>query len=259
MTAKEPNVTMTHDAPDVVESTAVEVYAPAAAPSTLFRTDDPVEVLERASRVAGALKDALKQQGMVQTIQGREHVKVEGWTTCGAMLGVVPVVMWSRPLDGEQGWEARVEARTLDGRVVGAAEATCSRHEKTWKSRDDYALRSMAQTRATSKALRGPLGFIVTLAGYEATPSEEMPAGAAHEAQAPPVASPAQTQGLLSEARATGIDFADLLRLICSTVGWQIPAEITDDIAPSWVDSALNALSPADVPKVSAAIKAAAA
>jgi hypothetical protein len=33
----------------------------------------------------------------------------------------------------------------------------------------------MAQTRATSKALRVPLGFIVVLAGYEATPEEEMP------------------------------------------------------------------------------------
>jgi hypothetical protein len=33
----------------------------------------------------------------------------------------------------------------------------------------------MAQTRATSKALRVPLGFIVTLAGYEATPEAEIP------------------------------------------------------------------------------------
>jgi hypothetical protein len=74
------------------------------------------------------------------------------------------------------GWEARVEARTLAGQVVGAAEAECLRTEKTWSSRDDYALRSMAQTRAVSKALRGPLGFVVTLAGYEATPAEEMPA-----------------------------------------------------------------------------------
>jgi hypothetical protein len=33
----------------------------------------------------------------------------------------------------------------------------------------------MAQTRATSKALRQPLGFVVTLAGFNATPAEEMP------------------------------------------------------------------------------------
>jgi hypothetical protein len=88
------------------------------------------------------------------------------------MLGVFPVVEWTRPV--ADGWEARVEARTLAGQVVGAAEAECLRTEKQWKSRDDYALRSMAQTRAVSKALRGPLGFVVTLAGFEATPAEEM-------------------------------------------------------------------------------------
>ena len=43
------------------------------------------------------------------------------------------------------------------------------------KPRDDYALRSMAQTRATSKALRQPLGFVMSLAGFDPTPAEEMP------------------------------------------------------------------------------------
>jgi hypothetical protein len=41
--------------------------------------------------------------------------------------------------------------------------------------RDDYALRSMAQTRALSKCLRAPLGFIIQLAGFAATPAEEIP------------------------------------------------------------------------------------
>ena len=51
--------------------------------------------------------------------------------------------------------------------------------EENWQDRDDYALRSMAQTRATSKALRQPLGFVITLAGFDPTPAEEMP----HDAQ----------------------------------------------------------------------------
>ena len=163
---------------EVIDGTAEEIGTDLvvhdAPPPTLFKTDDPVEVLERASRVADALKGVIQKQGLVSNIQGREHVRVEGWTTLGSMLGVVPVVVWTRRTD--DGWEARVEARTLDGRTVGAAEAMCSKSERTWKSRDDYALRSMAQTRATSKALRGPLGFVVTLAGYEATPAEEVPA-----------------------------------------------------------------------------------
>ena len=76
------------------------------------------------------------------------------------------------------GWEARAEARTTDGRVVGAAEAMCTRDERTWKNRDEFAIRSMAQTRAMSKALRGPLGFVITLAGRASTPAEEMPSEA---------------------------------------------------------------------------------
>jgi hypothetical protein len=44
----------------------------------------------------------------------------------------------------------------------------------------------MAQTRAVSKALRGPLGFVVTLAGYEATPAEEMPPSDSPPPQAAP-------------------------------------------------------------------------
>jgi hypothetical protein len=144
------------------------------APTTLFRTDDPAQVLARATDTANALKAVLTEQNMVQRIQGRDHVKVEGWTTLGAMLGVTPVCTWTRQID--QGWEARVEARTLDGRVIGAAEAECLRSESTWKNRDDYAIRSMAQTRATSKALGSVLRFVVTLAGYSGTPAEEMPA-----------------------------------------------------------------------------------
>jgi len=151
-------------------TTALEVAAPA--PVNLFRTDDPTEVIRRATAVAETLKDVLVKQGLISRIKDREHVRVEGWTLCGTMLGVFPVCTWTRKV--EDGWEARVEARTLSGAVVGAAEAECLRSENTWKSRDDYALRSMAQTRATSKAMRQPLGFIVQLAGFDPTPAEEM-------------------------------------------------------------------------------------
>lgn len=139
----------------------------------LFRTEDPVEIIRRASETADALAAVLTDRKLTKRIGQKDHVLVEGWTLLGTMLGVFPVVEWTRQVP--DGWEARVEARTLAGQVVGAAEAECLRTENTWKGRDDYALRSMAQTRAVSKALRGPLGFVVTLAGYEATPAEEMP------------------------------------------------------------------------------------
>lgn len=147
---------------------------PAEAPgSTLFRTEDPIEVLAQATRLADALKRVIADQKLFKRIGAKDHVFVEAWTTLGSMLGVVPVVVWTRKL--ENGWEARCEARTLDGRVVGAAEAQCLETEAKWKGGDDYRRRSMAQTRAISRALRGPLGFVVTLAGFDATPAEEMP------------------------------------------------------------------------------------
>lgn len=181
---------------DVIEATVVEDAEPEPGTEivqtgshTLFRTDDPVEVVTRATQVADALKGVLDRQGLTAQISGKRHVLVEGWTTLGAMVGVTAVPAWTKPLEGDAptgkafGYEARVEARTLDGRVIGAAEAMCTRSENRWKTADDYAIRSMAQTRATSKALRGPLGFVVTLAGYQATPAEEMP----HEPAQPAV------------------------------------------------------------------------
>lgn len=167
---------MTHDL-EVIEGEVVETIErlPAirhAQEVTLFQSEDPVEIVEKATRVASALKGVLVSQKLTTKIGKGEHVRVEGWTLLGTMLGVFPVVVWSRKL--EDGWEARVEARTRDGAIVGAAEAECLRSESKWTNADDYAVRSMAQTRATSKALRGPLGFVVSLAGYESTPAEEM-------------------------------------------------------------------------------------
>jgi hypothetical protein len=150
---------------------------------TLFGVSDPVDVIGEAKRVATALKAELKAGDMVKRIGNREYVLLEGWQTLATMLGIVGVNVWSRPL--ENGWEARAEARTLDGRVVGAAEAMCTRAERNWARRDDFAVRSMAQTRALSKALRSPLGFTMTLAGHPAIPAEEADA---ETTEPPPVA-----------------------------------------------------------------------
>jgi len=155
---------------DEIESTAVTVVEPS--PAALFGTTEPTEVIDRAGKVADALKSVIVRQKLTSNIQGKEYVRCEGWTLLGSMLGVYPVNVWTR--ETANGWEARVEARTRDGAVVGAAEAMCTKDEPRWKNADAYALRSMAQTRATSKALRMPLGFVMTLAGYEATPAEEM-------------------------------------------------------------------------------------
>lgn len=146
---------------------------------TVFGEATASQVLALAQERAVILADVIKKQHLYVTISGRDHVLVEGWTFLGSMVGLFPTVVWSRPVlaaDGAiLGAEARVEVISASGDVRGSAEACCLYAESKWANRDFYALRSMAQTRATSKALRLPLGFVMVLAGYEATPAEEMP------------------------------------------------------------------------------------
>lgn len=163
--------------------------------TTLFRADAPADVLAEARSVAMALKPALLEGGMVQQIGQSEHVKIEGWQTLGSMLRVTPHIVWTRKLaEPFDGWEARAEIRTLDGRAIGAAEAMCERSEPNWRRSPEYAVRSMAQTRAQSKAFAGPLRFIITLAGYAGTPAEE--AGGTNELEYGPAMNHVEAQGL---------------------------------------------------------------
>jgi hypothetical protein len=172
-------------------------------PAGLLDAQTPDEVVTHAQHVANTLAAVIKRQKLAVTIGGRPYVRVEGWTLLGAMLGISQNTVWSRPT--EDGWEARVEAFSRDGRLLGSGEAMCTRGEKSWKNRDEYALRSMAQTRAVSKALRQPLGFVISLAGYEATPAEEMPTE--DPAPAPPEypARPDITMELASDAQVKNI------------------------------------------------------
>jgi hypothetical protein len=166
----------------------------------LFGTDSPSLIVARAAAVADELARVVRTQKLSIRISGREHVLVEGWTLLGTMLGVFPVLAWTRHL--ENGWEARVEARTLASAVVGAAESECLRDERRWANADDYAIRSMAATRATSKALRQPLGFVMQLAGFEPTPAEEMPSAGTSN---PPPTSASTSAGHASQEQLTRI------------------------------------------------------
>jgi len=133
----------------------------------------PEEVIERASQIATQLAKIIKDRQLSTRIRDKDHVRVEGWTTLGAVLGVIP--RERNTVRTEQGFESYVELiRTSDGVVVGGASAICSWAEPRWSKADDYAVRSMAITRATGKAYRLGFSWIMVLAGYSPTPAEEM-------------------------------------------------------------------------------------
>ena len=133
------------------------------------------EKMAVAISVASSLKKVIKDQKLAVTISGNEYVTAEGWSILGTMLGCSPYVVEVSEVptnkNGNICYRAIVEIRQGNS-VLSRAEAIA---ERNGRQKDRFAIYSMAQTRALGKAYRLCLSWIVKLAGYEATPAEEMP------------------------------------------------------------------------------------
>lgn len=138
--------------------------------------NDPKAMLDKAQEASVVLKDLVTQNRWSATINGKSYPQVEAWQAAGKFFGYTSRTAESTYVEyGEvKGFTAKAEIVDGGGRVVGAAEAACMNDEPTWKSRPLHALKSMAQTRATSKAFRQLLSWIMVMAGYMPTPAEEM-------------------------------------------------------------------------------------
>jgi hypothetical protein len=189
------------------------VPVPPAAAHALIAAPNPAAMIEQATAIATACAAIIERQGMRVNMGTRDkprwHVEVEGWQTLGTLLGLTPALEWARPWvspetgkpdrvrytarvehyegRGQQRRIARVTTYDVDGyswearlvirrgeHVFGEAEALCSRKEARWGRADDYAIKSMAITRATSRAYKQAAGWVIALAGYEATPAAEV-------------------------------------------------------------------------------------
>ena len=148
--------------------------------------------------LAKDLAKFIKENKLSTQVQGKEFVNVEGWQYAGSRLGIVPIVEHvinvSDYAAGELKYQAKVTLFDMRSQhTVGAGFAICSNKESGKKFYQEFAIASMAQTRAIGKAYRNILAWIIRAAGYEPTPAEEMeytgnvPAPAA----APVVAEPA--------------------------------------------------------------------
>ncbi|MCC9137789.1 hypothetical protein ACFSKU_02165 [Pontibacter silvestris] len=119
----------------------------------------------------------IKENRLYQNIQGKEYVNVEGWQYAGSRLGILPVVdhVINISSDDEIKYQAKVNLLDLRSQqIVGAGFAICSNREQGKKYYQEFAIASMAQTRAIGKAYRNILAWIIRAAGYEPTPVEEM-------------------------------------------------------------------------------------
>lgn len=130
----------------------------------------------------------IKENNLFHNIQGKAYVNVEGWQYAGARLGILPVIEElaniSGPLHGgasangyddEIKYQAKVKLVNLKTQqVTGSGFAICSNRESGKRNYQEFAIASMAQTRAIGKAYRNILAWIIRAAGYEPTPAEEM-------------------------------------------------------------------------------------
>ena len=142
-------------------------------------TNPSYELINKDSmlKLSTELSKLIKEKGLSSNIQGKQFVNVEGWQFAGASLGLMPIITITTDLskDDEIKYMATCEVRNItSGQLVATGIALCSNKEKTKRFFDEYAILSMAQTRAIGKAYRNLLAWLMKAAGFEATPAEEM-------------------------------------------------------------------------------------
>ncbi len=138
-----------------------------------YDIDKPSQV----TSMAAVLKKHIVSNQLYTPIAGKNYAHVEGWQFAGGIMGLFPRIVRVENLStgAETKWQAEVEiVERKTGKVISSGFALCSNKENNKKRFDEYAVLSMAQTRAIGKAYRNLLGWVMKLAGYEATPSEEM-------------------------------------------------------------------------------------
>ncbi len=177
------NAAIEHDAQE--EAPARIIPAPPKPPAVIqlgtLQADTPVALISGATEISDKLAEIVNKNKLYSNIQGKKYVRVEGWTTLAALLGVI-----AREDSVEQFEDGSYLAtvslvRMSDGAVISTASAECGMDEARWKTMPRYARRSMAITRATGKAARLAFSWIMALAGFQPTPAEEMDAVVQHE------------------------------------------------------------------------------
>jgi hypothetical protein len=138
-----------------------------------------LENIEHIKAFAKPLREYILANKLTSKILEKEWVNIEGWQFAGSAFGIVSRTLKCTEIvtgkENEICYEAEVELINLrNSQQVGKVSAICSNQEPSKKYYQRYAIHSMAITRASGKAFRMMLGFIMKDAGFEVTPADEM-------------------------------------------------------------------------------------
>ena len=168
-----------------MSETAIQKIEPM--PSPAIEPTTPQALMRRATDVASVCREIVLKTAV--QIQGRKFLRVEGWesiaTAHGCFAGAEDAERAYDNQGNHIGYKAQGVLRNAHGEVIATGEGFVGFDEKdrkgnpTWKNRDEYAGRAMAQTRAISRTCRGVFAHVVVLidAGLSTTPAEEVPDG----------------------------------------------------------------------------------
>lgn len=134
--------------------------------------------LAHTKKLVSELMAYVDDNKLAVNIAGKKYLQVEAWQFTGSQLNLTAVVTEIEditPEDGKAKYKATVEViHNPTGQLVSRGFALCSKTETKKSSFDEYAVASMAQTRAIGKAYRNILAWLPKMAGYEGTPAEEI-------------------------------------------------------------------------------------
>jgi len=129
------------------------------------------------TKLAAQIQKHVKENNLTSSIRGKIYPHVEAWQFAGALIGIYPRMDSLDDLSVATNYKYRAKVTLIEmhsGRELGSGVAICTNKEGTKRSFDEYAIASMAQTRATGKAFRLMLGRVMKAAGFEPTPMEDM-------------------------------------------------------------------------------------
>jgi hypothetical protein len=133
-----------------------------------------VQNMELATNAAHVSKEIVMKTAV--QIKDKKYVKIEGWQ--GIALAHGCTLSAHNIVKHETGISAvGYVKRMSDGAIISEAEGFVGFEEKMWGTRDEYAQRAMAQTRAMSRAARPAFAHVVIMIdeNLSTTPAEEVP------------------------------------------------------------------------------------
>ncbi len=134
----------------------------------------PAGVMGRGAAVAAACRQIVLSTTM--DLRGKKYIRAEGWQALAAANGLSPRISMVEEMQNGDIRAVCDLIRLSDGETIASSEGFVGTDEPMWQNRPRYARRGMAQTRATSRACRSALAWIVPLldADLSTTPAEEM-------------------------------------------------------------------------------------